>query len=247
MENTGNMALMILSILQRDSSLKSWIYPHYWPLLTLWADYLQQSLPFPAEQLCTDDFTGPLKNNSNLAAKGIVALAAFSEICQMVTPGATNCQKWHDASIEFAKTWVKQAWETTPSPHSRMAFDMARTWSTKYNMVWQKLLGFNTWPFDETTLEAEVQWYVTHLNKYGLPLDPRHDYAKLDWQIWAATLASSDSDFHAIFDPIYKWAHETPDRWPLSDLFYTSDGNIVWPKSFVARPVVGGLFAKALL
>ena len=39
------------------------------PMLTTWADYLIASLPFPANQLCTDDFTGRLANNTNLAAK----------------------------------------------------------------------------------------------------------------------------------------------------------------------------------
>lgn len=32
--------------------------------------------------LGTDDFTGPLANNTNLGAKGIVALEAFSHLCE---------------------------------------------------------------------------------------------------------------------------------------------------------------------
>ena len=78
MENTGNMFLMLAGIVQRTpSESHGWLKP-YMRMLTTWADYLIESLPFPANQLCTDDFTGRLANNTNLAAKGIVALEAFS-------------------------------------------------------------------------------------------------------------------------------------------------------------------------
>jgi len=61
MENTGNMFLMLAGIVQRSSDA-SFLKP-YMPMLTTWADYLVDSLPFPANQLCTDDFTGRLVNN----------------------------------------------------------------------------------------------------------------------------------------------------------------------------------------
>ena len=76
LENSGNMILMLLGIVQRTQDA-SWL-TKYWPLLASWADELVLSLPFPANQICTDDFTGPLANNTNLGAKGIVALTAFS-------------------------------------------------------------------------------------------------------------------------------------------------------------------------
>lgn len=58
MENTGNMFLMLAGIVQRSSSegsgSPSWLEP-YMPMLTTWADFLVGSLPFPANQLCTDE------------------------------------------------------------------------------------------------------------------------------------------------------------------------------------------------
>lgn len=56
MENTGNMFLMLAGIIQRTpGKSREWLKP-FMPMLTTWADYLVASLPFPANQLCTDDF-----------------------------------------------------------------------------------------------------------------------------------------------------------------------------------------------
>jgi len=81
------------------------------------------------------------------------------------------------------------------------------------------------------------------INRYGLPLDVRKDYTKLDWSIWTATLATRSEQFKAIVDPIYLWLSEAPDRVPMTDWYYTTNGK---QAGFQARSVVGGVFIKAL-
>jgi len=39
---------------------------------------------------------------------------------------------------------------------------------------------------------------LRHLNKFGLPLDNRAGYTKLDWTVWTATLADKPEAFEAI-------------------------------------------------
>lgn len=107
MENTGNMLLMLAGIIQRDPEV-GWLKP-FMPMLTTWADYLVSTLPYPANQLCTDDFTGRLANNSNLAAKGIVALEAFAHICGAT--GGTGCARYSDAATGFVNTWIREGLE----------------------------------------------------------------------------------------------------------------------------------------
>ncbi|MGA2860124.1 MAG: DUF1793 domain-containing protein [Candidatus Sulfotelmatobacter sp.] len=116
-----------------------------------------------------------------------------------------------------------------------------RTWSQKYNLVWDQVLGYNLFP--KTVRETEVAFYVGKINRYGLPLDIRVDYTKLDWSVWTATLASNPEQFNALIDPIYRWINETPNRVPLTDWYDTKTGK---QTGFQARSVVGGVYMKAL-
>jgi len=243
MENTGNMFLMLAGILKFDPERDvSALFPKYWPLLSSWADYLNASLPFPANQLCTDDFTGKLANNTNLAAKGIVALEAFAGLCEAA--GQPDCQKYRDSARGFAKIWKQEAWE---EDHFKIAYDFPNSYSIKYNLVWQKLLDMDG-PFDwDAIVPTEVAYYLSKANEYGTPMDSRHSYVKLDWLSWGAAMADDDAGFHAMQDPIYAMAQATPSHVPLTDLYDTITAVASRaPKSFVDRPVVGGVFAKML-
>ena len=132
-------------------------------------------------------------------------------------------------------TWTRKG------DHFKLAYDSPNTWSQKYNLVWDQILGYNLFP--PAVRESEIAYYKTKINKYGLPLDSRADYTKLDWSIWTATLASNPADFHAIMDPIALWINETPTRVPLTDWYDTKNGKQI---GFQARSVVGGVFIKAL-
>ena len=209
----------------------------HWSLLTKWADYLLEKGFDPENQLCTDDFAGHLAHNTNLSIKAIEALAAYSQLAKQLGE-ANTAQKYQTAAKSMATKWVQMA---DDGDHYRLAFDKSGTWSQKYNLVWDTLLGTHMFPADVAA--KEVAFYKTKNNPYGLPLDNRAKYTKLDWTIWSATMATSEADFQAIVHPVFQFLNETPDRVPMSDWYDTVTAHHV---GFQARSVVGGVYIKML-
>src|SRR5262245_63447390 len=100
--------------------------------------------------------------------------------------------------------------------HYRLAFDKAGTWSQKYTLVWDKLLRLNL--FAPEVVRKEIAYYKMKQNSFGLPLDNRSTYTKLDWILWNATLADTQNDFVMLVDTAFKFSNETPTTETLSDL-----------------------------
>jgi len=234
-EESGNMLIMLyaLSLKQGNSDF----VVKYWPAVSKWAEYLKEKVLDPENQLCTDDFAGHLAHNTNLSIKAIVALGCYSKLCDMA--GKPDMAKiyWRTAS-EFASKWKTMA---ADGDHYKLAFDKGGSWSQKYNLVWDKVLGLKL--FDPSIAEQEIKYYKTKQNIYGLPLDNRKDYTKLDWILWTASMAENADDFNALTGSVHKFLNETPDRVPMTDWYDTRTGKQV---GFQARSVVGGVFIKML-
>ncbi len=234
-EESGNMLLMIAGIAQVEGNAN--FARTYWPTLTKWAEYLKEKGLDPENQLCTDDFAGHLAHNANLSIKAILALGAYGKLSGDLGQHEVAAQYASMAS-DFAKRWVNLAKD---GDHFRLAFDRPGTWSQKYNLVWDHLLGLNLFPPE--VVDKELAFYKAHQNKYGLPLDNRADYTKLDWLAWTASLSNSRGGFQALFDPAYQFATESPSRVPLTDWYDTKTGK---QAGFQARSVVGGIFVQML-
>ncbi len=234
-EECGNMLLMMAALAKADAnadySLK------YWPTVTKWADFLLQKGLDPENQLCTDDFAGHLAHNTNLSLKAILAIGAYSTLADMAGK-KDAAATYRKSAQEMAAKWQEMAKD---GDHFRLAFDRPGTWSQKYNLVWDRILGLNLFPM--SVAQTEVAYYKTRLAKYGLPLDNRSTYTKTDWEVWTATLTGKREDFDALMAHVYAFMNETPSRVPLTDWYETPDAKMV---GFRARSVVGGIFLPAL-
>ncbi len=234
-EESGNMILLFAAVAHAEHDTA--FAKRYWPLLTKWADYLFEKGFDPENQLCTDDFAGHLAHNTNLSIKAIEALAAYAQMAKQLGEART-AEKYDAAAKSMATKWVEMA---ADGDHYRLAFDKSGTWSQKYNLVWDTLLGVHMFPVDVAA--KEVAFYKTRINPYGLPLDNRAKYTKLDWTIWSATMAVNPADFRAIVHPVFQFLNQTPDRVPMTDWYDTVTAHQV---GFQARSVVGGVYIKML-
>lgn len=234
-EETGNMLILVSAIARMEG--KADFAGRYWPLLTKWAEYLRDKGFDPENQLSTDDFAGHLAHNVNLSAKAIIALGAFAQLCDLRGDKALAAQ-YRTLAEKFAKRWATEA---EAGDHFRLAFDQPNTWSQKYNLVWDRVLGLNLFP--AAVARKEMAFYRRTQGRYGLALDNRRLYTKLDWITWTATLTGSRVDFEALIDPVFDFLNATPHRVPMTDWYWTHDAT---KTGFQARSVVGGVFLKLL-
>lgn len=234
-EESGNMLILMAAVCTVEDNAD--FAEQYWGTLEEWYHYLVREGLDPAEQLCTDDFAGHLARNANLSVKAIMGIAGFGRLCELTGRDA-EAKRAFATARKYAQKWMELA---DDGDHYVLAFGASGTWSQKYNLVWDKLLELDVFPSE--VVEREVAYYAGKMNKYGLPLDSRRDYTKLDWEVWTATLANDDADFRRIIDTCALWANETPQRVPMTDWYDTVTGNHT---GFKARSVVGGTFIGLL-
>ncbi len=246
-EECGNMLVMemAVAVATKDASFAA----EHIEVLDQWVKYLVDNGRDPENQLCTDDFAGHLAHNCNLTLKAIMGIAGYGIIKGMLGDKRTR-RKYISMARDMALDWAKRAANDDGS--YRLAFDKPGTFSMKYNIVWDKLLGTEIMP--KNIIESEVASYKKRTHAYGLPLDNRQPYTKSDWLIWTATLADNRDAFEEMVAPLWEAYNSMLSRVPATDWYFTVTGQhkVYYTtrekidKSFRNRTVVGGHFIKLL-
>ena len=240
-EECGNMLLMLAAVSAQDGDAA--FASRWWPMVTKWAEYLERFGFDPGNQLCTDDFAGHLAHNANLSLKSIMAFAAYARMAELRGESAAAA-KYAALARACVPKWLEAAKGGADGAYC-LAFDKKGTWAQKYNLAWDRYLGFNLFPSE--VAERELACYRKKMEKFGLPLDNRGRggslYTKSDWTLWCGVLTGRRDDIAFLSTGVWNYINTTTDRRPVSDWHYT--GN---PKTcgFFARSVMGGVLFPAL-
>lgn len=260
LEETSWDILSIAAIAQLQGDDLSWLVP-YWPVVQTWFNFMKDLLPFPEEQLSTDDFDGPLYNATNLAVKGIAAIAAYGYIVETFTGNKTAAADAYAMAATYGNTMVQFSWlRDGDDSHFLIGyFDSKKdggnhsSWPMLYNALWLRLLGYDTLLPNQTALLEQMRdWYeAKKLNEFGLPLNSRKLYTKDDWMTFmAATFYNDEPEpgpsalSATLFERFYAWSNVTTSRQPISDWTNTDSPTAV---GFGARPVYGAMWAPMLV
>lgn len=236
LEESANVILLCNAIC-RITGDGEWLKP-YNAVIQTWATYCKNEGQNPGNQLCTDDFKGPSEQNTNLSVKAILAVEAFAELIPYIGGNTRNIEMFRQAGKDMAMLWEADARD---GDHYRMEFHKPGTWSQKYNLVWDKLWGYNIFPAE--VIDREIKFYLNKQQKYGLPLDSRDLQTKSDWIFWTACLSPDTETFLKFSDRHWDYMNETTSRIPLSD-YYMSNSGVTC--NFSGRSVIGGLWMKVL-
>ena len=229
-EEAGNM-LLCLAAVKKYKNGDTELFDKNRALMKGWVDYLLKYGYDPADQLCTDDFAGRLARNCNLSLKAILGIAAYGDLSGDASYLAT--------ARTMAKEWERDA--KANHAGTRLTFDNADTWSMKYNMVWDNLLGYGI--FSDEVKQNEIRVYAERMNRYGVPLDCRATFTKIDWLMWSTCIWKDKAYFDSVCGAIVNMLNETTDRVPMTDWYDTHTAEYL---AFINRSVVGGLFINLL-
>ncbi len=247
-EESGNMIIMAAAYARAAPGATSTAYlkAHY-NTLKGWANYLVSVLPDPGFQNQTDDFAGFIAHSVNLALKGIVAVAAMSQIATIVGQ-STDATSFEGEARSFITYWIQHAQDPSDK-HLDLTYngsgDGDGTWGTTYNAFADSLLGTGLVP--ESLAAEQAAFYPTVTNLFGLPLQIPHSYAKSDWEMFTAAWLRKYPISRELIEREYLYANTTTSRVPFSDLYSTISAVATFSPPFAARPVQGGIFALLAL
>ena len=152
LEETAWDLLVIAAIAQRQGGDLSWLAP-YWPVMETWYSFMNGLMPFPQEQLSTDDFDGPLYNATNLAVKGVAAVAAYGYIVQQYTGDTQRAAAIYAQAAGYGSVMVDYSWNPNASDPTQAHFmigykdsqsdgGVPTSWPMLYNALWLRIFGY---------------------------------------------------------------------------------------------------------
>ncbi|KAF2087364.1 glutaminase [Saccharata proteae CBS 121410] len=241
LESTGN--LLILAAMYQKASKKTDLATNYETLFKHYAEYLWANGLVPADQLSTNDGAGKLVNQTNLAIKAAVGLAAAGYMYDNATMTA-------QAKTMASSIATKAYGLANDGSHLTLRYGHDESWSVMFNLYPDALLNLST--FNETSYAKQSAYYLSMrgANAIGLPIDSRGDYGSTNWMMFAGATDPDGAKSAAgqmFINDIHAYLEVTKSGVPFCDRYFVEGGRMGEASpaghTFRARPVVGGHFA----
>jgi len=233
-EESANMLIMMAAYVKFTGD-KDFAVKHY-NIAKQWTAYLVDHGLITGDALTTDDFLGRIKNSTNLSAKAIIGIGGMAQLAAKVG-NQVDEKHYRQIAEKYVTDWIRMG-EDPSGKHLKLSYNSANSWFMVYNLYGDIVL--NTRLIPERIYKQQDEWYLTHANKYGVPLESGQPPTKFDWSLFTAASSTNQKLRQLIFDRTAQWLRETDNRHPFSDRGDTVTGH---SPGFLNRPVIGGVFA----
>ena len=162
-----------------------------------------------------------------------------------LTSHPSDAENYTAIASSYISQWIGLGTTNSSLPHTTLSYGNDSSFSLLYNLYAAPLLGLGSF-VPQTVYEEQSAFYPSVALRYGVPLDTRHTWTKLDWQLFCAAIAGQSTRDLFIGD-IATWIGQTRAGYPMPDLYIADSGDVTFQPPFRARPVVGGSFSLLAL
>ncbi|KAG6011363.1 hypothetical protein E4U54_008121 [Claviceps lovelessii] len=166
----------------------------------------------------------------------------MSEVATKAGHGGES-QKYAQLAKDYLAFWTEHG-VNKEAGHTMLQYDNKNTYGLLYNIYPDKVLGLDFIP--QAIYDMQSDFYLKSQKKYGVILDTRNVWTKIDWELFAAAVAKPETK-RMFISKIARWINETPTWRALTDLYDVNTGGYPGGLQFTARPVMGGLFSLLVL
>ncbi|KLO18697.1 DUF1793-domain-containing protein [Schizopora paradoxa] len=202
-EQSSNMIIMTLAHAQATGSIS--IASTYYSLLRQWTEYLVVHALSPDAQTTSQADGITYTNQTNLALKGICAIAAMARISSalQVTDDQSRYEK---VSKEYISQWLTLS-ISEDSSHLLMSYGMQNSSGLVYNLFADKLLQLDLVP--EYVYQMQTDFHAKQLGEstFGLPLDAGNpELGRIDWAMFTAAIFTDNGTRNNLIEQIHQYA-----------------------------------------
>ncbi|KAF4567440.1 hypothetical protein EYR40_006444 [Pleurotus pulmonarius] len=255
-DDTAGMLIMTLAYAMASGN--GTLIANHYGLLRRWGEWLGNNSVTPFHQ-SSGDFSvsadSSTANQTNLALKGIIGIAAMSKIADAAGE-ASDRDRFNVGGfplrIATAHTaidlWQKEA---VASSSVNFVYGSSDNSALIYNLYADKLLKLNLVPDSVYTLLTSFYQSSAGSMKYGIPLSSQPSQnTSTNWMMFAASTTTNNATRDVLISQVYEYASSSLNNAPFSSLYNPSTGvgsSSRGTGSGRASPAQGGLFALLAL